>query len=61
MVIKRSNGNLAIIEDMLYVPNMKCNLLSVVQLIEKKFLVIMKNETFELSDANNKLVLKSAL
>jgi len=38
---------------------MKCNLLSVGHLIEKRFSVIMKNEILELFDASNKLVLRS--
>jgi len=59
MVIRRSNGSSAIIEDVLYVPSMKCNLLSVGQLIEKGFSVTMKNENLELFDASNKLVLRS--
>lgn len=36
---------------------MKYNLLSVVQLIEKGFLVRMHNEVLELFDASNNLVL----
>lgn len=61
MIIKRINGKPTIIEDMLYVYDMKWNLLSVGQLVEKRFSVIMKNEAFELFDVNNKLVLKSPL
>lgn len=37
MVITRSNGKITIIEDVLYVSGMKCNLLSVDQLTEKGF------------------------
>jgi len=61
MVIRRSNGSSAIIEDILYVPGMKCNLLSVGQLIEKGFPITMKNEVLELFDASNKLVLRPPL
>ena len=61
MVIRRNNGSSTIIKDVLYVPGMKCNLLSVGQLIEKGFSVTMKNEVLELFDANNKLVLISPL
>ncbi|XP_050902078.1 uncharacterized protein LOC127110544 [Lathyrus oleraceus] len=35
IVIQRSNGAKALIKDILYVPRMKCNLLSVGQLVEK--------------------------
>lgn len=43
VVIHRSNGGKTMIKDVLYVPEMKCNLLSVGQLVEKDFLVVMKN------------------
>lgn len=46
MVIKRSNGKLAIIGDVLYVPSMNCNLLNVGQLIENVFSLIIENEAF---------------
>ena len=61
MVIRRSSGSSTIIKDVLYVPCMKCNLLSVGQLIEKGFSVTMKNEVLALFDAINKLVLRSPL
>lgn len=59
MVIRISNGKSAIIEYLLYVPSMKCNLLSVGQLIEKGFSLIRNNEAFEMFDCNDILVLKS--
>ncbi|MCH96964.1 retrovirus-related Pol polyprotein from transposon TNT 1-98, partial [Trifolium medium] len=61
MVIKRSNGDSAVIEEVLYVPGMGCNLLSVGQLIEKGFSVIIKDEYFELFDSANVLVLRTPL
>lgn len=42
MVIKKNEGISQIIEDTLYIPRIKCNLLSVGQLIGNGFLVIMK-------------------
>lgn len=59
IVIQRSNGRKIMIKDVLYVPGMKCNLLSVIQLVEKGFLVIMKNGSLKLFDTRNNLVLKS--
>lgn len=44
MVITRINGKLTMIKDVLYVTGIKCNLQSVGQLIEKRFLVTMNNE-----------------
>ena len=61
MVIKRSNGSSAVIEDVLYVPGMDCNLLSIGQLIEKRFSVVIKNEKFELYDPAGTLVLRTPL
>ena len=49
------------IKDVLYVAKMKCNLLSVGQLVEKGFSVIMKEGTLELFNTQNNLVLKSPL
>ena len=37
VVIKRKDGTMSYIEDVLYVPNMRCNLLSLGQLLEKKY------------------------
>ncbi|GAU34373.1 hypothetical protein TSUD_217130 [Trifolium subterraneum] len=61
MIIKRRDGNSAEIEDILYVPGMDCNLLSVGQLIEKGFSVSIKNEKFELYDPASLLVLRTPL
>ncbi|XP_050915989.1 uncharacterized protein LOC127131097 [Lathyrus oleraceus] len=43
IVIQGSNNGKAMIKDILYVPGMQCNLLSVGQLVEKGFSVVMKN------------------
>lgn len=48
IVIQRSNDVKALIKDVLYVLGMKCNLLSVGQLVEKGFLVVMKDGALEL-------------
>ncbi|MCH81362.1 copia-type polyprotein, partial [Trifolium medium] len=61
MMITRSNGTSAVIEDVFYVPGMDCNLLSVGQLIEKGFSVSIKDEFFELFDPTNVLVLRTPL
>lgn len=46
IIIQRSNWEKYMIK---YVPGMKCDLLSVRQLVEKVFLVVMKNGALELS------------
>ncbi|XP_050920266.1 uncharacterized protein LOC127137902 [Lathyrus oleraceus] len=43
IVIQKSNGGKSMIKDVLYVPGMKCNMLSVGQLVEKGFSVIIKD------------------
>lgn len=52
MVIKRNDDKSRIIEDVLFVPEMECNLQSVFHLIEKNLLVIMKNDVIELYNPN---------
>ena len=55
------NGKMAIIEEVLYVPKMQCNLLSVGQFIQKGYSVIMKDNTLKLFDKHQRLVLKTPL
>lgn len=43
IVIQGSNKEKTMIKDILYIPGMKCNLLSVRQLVKKGFSVLMKN------------------
>jgi len=45
ITIEGNNGKMAIIEEVLYVPGMHCNLLSVGQFIQKGYSVIMKDNT----------------
>lgn len=49
------------IEEVLFVPDMKCNLMSVGQLIEKGFPVVMKDNDLEFFDSRQRLMLKSPL
>ena len=55
------NGKMAIIEEVLYVPGMQCNLLSVGQFIQKGYSVTMKGNVFKLFDKHHRLVLKTPL
>ncbi|GAU35215.1 hypothetical protein TSUD_204910 [Trifolium subterraneum] len=61
MVITRDDGKNVIMEDVLYVPAMKSNLLSIGQLIQKGFEVKMKNNSLSLFDTKHKLILKTPL
>ncbi|GAU40816.1 hypothetical protein TSUD_398000 [Trifolium subterraneum] len=60
VVIQRSNGKKADIEKVLYVPGMKCNLMSVGQLLEKGFKAVFEGETLKLFDSRQRLILKTA-
>lgn len=61
IVIQRRNGAKSMIKDALYVPRIKCNLLSVGKLVEKGFLMVMKDGALELFNPYNDLVSKSPL
>lgn len=48
-VIRKNDGRFVIIENVIFVPRMECNILSVVQLTGKYLSIIMKNDNvFEL-------------
>nr|XP_004502196.1 uncharacterized protein LOC101504822 [Cicer arietinum] len=61
MVIKRRNEKTVMIDNVLYVPGMKSNLLSIGQLIQKGFQVIMKNDALEMYDGQKMMILKAPL
>ncbi|GAU30874.1 hypothetical protein TSUD_15600 [Trifolium subterraneum] len=61
VMVTRKNGNRTFVTDVLYVPTMKHNLLSLGQLIEKGFALSTKDKFIEVHDPNNKLVLKAPL
>lgn len=62
VIIKRKNGSQAVISNVLFVPTMKCNLLSIWQLVEKGYIVIMgNNDKVELFDTHKKLILRSKI
>ncbi|WJX25474.1 hypothetical protein P8452_14509 [Trifolium repens] len=58
--VQMSNGKKAVIEKVLYVPGIQCNLLSVGRLISKGFKVVIENETLQLFDSKKRLFLKTA-
>lgn len=61
IVIRGNDGKRVIIEKVLYVPEMNCNLMSIGQLVEKGFSVTMDGDSLKLFDAEKNLVLKSNL
>lgn len=61
VAIKRKDGQVAQIQEVLYVPGMKCNLLSLGQLVEKGFSVVMKNDNLKMFDPDQRLILRASL
>ncbi|KAK2404089.1 hypothetical protein QL285_053465 [Trifolium repens] len=59
VVIQRKNGRKSVIEKVLYVPGMQCNLMSVGQLLDKGFKVVLGDGTLKLFDSKQNLILKS--
>ncbi|KAK2402146.1 putative mitochondrial protein [Trifolium repens] len=59
VVIQRKNGRKSVIEKVLYVPGMQCNLMSVGQLLDKGFKVVLEDGTMKLFDSKQNLILKS--
>ncbi|GAU26253.1 hypothetical protein TSUD_224440 [Trifolium subterraneum] len=59
--IRSKNGDQAFINDVLYIPGIKCNLLSVGQLIEKDYKIVIEDRMMKLMDSNRKLILKAPM
>jgi len=59
--ISGRNGKKAILSDVLYVPTMNSNLISLGQLLEKGFSMNMNQGFLEIFDAANKMVLKAPM
>jgi len=62
VVILRKDGSKAVIANVLFVPEMKCNLLSIGQLVQKGCTVVMGNyDKVELFDVNKNTILRSKI
>lgn len=61
VLIKRKDGNPSYITDVLFVPGMKSNLLSVGQLLEKGYVMNLKDKMMKVCDPKGRLVLKAPL
>lgn len=61
VVIQRKDGKASLIKNVLLVPNMQCNFLSVGKLIQTCFLVLMENNCLDIflsqKDTNPKILL----
>jgi len=61
MMIQRKDEQRSFISDVLYVPNMKNNLLSLVQLLEKSYSINMEHSQLKMFDSIGILILKAPL
>lgn len=56
--IKQKHGENSLIKNVLYIQGIKCNLLSIGQLLERNYKIHMENKMLKVMDANGSLVLK---
>src|ERR1051325_8634738 len=56
---KVKNGKNILIKDVWYIPGIRSNMISVGQLIEKCFSIVMKDNLLKLYDSHHKLIMKS--
>lgn len=61
VLIQRKDGNPSSIFDVLFVPGMKSNLLSLGQLLEKGYMMEMKEKFLKVHDRNERPILKAPL
>jgi hypothetical protein len=61
VVIHKDDGQTVVVEDVLYVPAMKCNLLSLGELLQKGFTITMKHNHLLIMDSNQHLILRAPL
>ncbi|GAU44851.1 hypothetical protein TSUD_112250 [Trifolium subterraneum] len=61
ILVKSEDGQEAVMTDVLYVPSMKSNLISIGQLLEKNYSVEMHDKELKLFDAKDRLILKAPL
>jgi len=61
VVLRGNDGREVVIEEVLYVPGLKTNLISLGQLLQKGFVVTMKNNCLSIFDQNKQLVVSASL
>ncbi|XP_050897966.1 uncharacterized protein LOC127104863 [Lathyrus oleraceus] len=61
IIIQRKEDKTTLIKDVLVVPGMQCSLLSIDQMVEKGFSIIMEGCSLKLYDKKKRMVLKSTL
>ncbi|XP_058755971.1 uncharacterized protein LOC131629192 [Vicia villosa] len=61
VLIMRRDGGPSLIKDVIYILGIKCNLLSIGQLLEKDYIIRMENKILRILDRNKVLVLKAPM
>ena len=61
VLIKRKDGGHSMIKDVLYIPGIKCNLLSIGQLLERGYKIRMEDKVLRVVDVNGVLILKAPM
>ncbi|XP_073224742.1 uncharacterized protein [Cicer arietinum] len=61
VLIMRRDGGHSLIKDVLYIPGIKCNLLSIGQLLERNYMIQMENKVLRVLDQNGVLILKAPM
>ncbi|XP_058753772.1 uncharacterized protein LOC131626957 [Vicia villosa] len=61
VLIEKKNGRHSMIKDMLYTPAIKCNLLSIGQLLEKGYKIRLEDKILRVVDASRVLILKAPM
>ena len=61
VMIMRKDEKRSVISNVLYIPGMKRNLLSIVQLIKKNYKVSIEDKMMRVIDANGRLILKAPM
>ncbi|XP_058784891.1 uncharacterized protein LOC131659762 [Vicia villosa] len=61
VLIEKKDGGHSMIKDVLYIPGIKCNLLSVGQLLEKGYNIRLEDKILRVVDASGVLILKAPM
>lgn len=59
VLIRRKDGKQSIISNVLYIPGMKSNLLSISQLIERNYKLLIEDRMMKVIGSSNRLILKA--
>ncbi|XP_050902007.1 uncharacterized protein LOC127109385 [Lathyrus oleraceus] len=61
VLIGKRNGGYSRIKDVLYIPGIKCNLLSIGQLLEREYKIRLEDKILRILDSNGVLILKASM